>query len=149
MLKRYFNLLLPRGSVVALFCITKLREKLEVDLTHWNKLKSLYLVISWRFIGNISKFRDHYACQLRNNERCCWKWVQNRTEGRKKSKIESRAAKSPKSNQGLQRVQNRTAGRKESKTKSLKYNRGPRRVQKRTAGRKESKIEPRSAKSPK
>ena len=67
-----------------------------------NTLKSLYLVISWRFIGNISKFRDHYACQLHNNERCQLMLIdvrnesKNRTEGRKKSKIESRAAKSPK-----------------------------------------------------
>ena len=49
-------------AVVALFCITKPRKKLEVDL-HVKKVEKLYWVFFGDFQGNISKFRDHFLGQ--------------------------------------------------------------------------------------
>ena len=70
-----FDLLLLRGSCcgvffVLFFCYTKPRKKLELDLTQVNKTDKASF-ISWRFITNISKDRDHCAMSVSQNPCAC------------------------------------------------------------------------------
>ena len=59
---------------VLFFWYTKPRKKLELDLTQVNKTDKASF-ISWRFIANISKDRDHCAMSVSQNP-CAWRKVQ-------------------------------------------------------------------------
>lgn len=56
-----------RQLFVTFFCLTKPIKKLDLDLTQVNKTDKAQLVISWRFIADISKVRVHYAMSISLN----------------------------------------------------------------------------------